>query len=87
MGTTLTAAPHATQCCPASALRQLSPDELATLDAYCARALDDPEVGPIGDEEIAAVAAYHRTLARLAVGVWRRERRAQAHYGRRPVAP
>ena len=74
------AAPHALQCCPASALRQLSPDDLAALDAYCRRALHDPEVEPAGEEEIAAVARYERVLHEAAVGVWKRERRRK--YGR-----
>ncbi len=73
-------APYAALCCPHHALRQLSPDDLAALDAWCARAMADPDAEPVGPEEVAAVARYERTLARLAVGVWRRERRA--HYGR-----
>ena len=55
--------------CPEPALRELTADELAALDAYCARALDDPEASPIGDEEIAAVAKYERVLASQAQGV------------------
>ena len=73
-------APYARACCPHHALAELTPDELAALDRWCARALDDPEAEPAGPEEIAAVARYERVLARLARGVWRRERRA--HYGR-----
>ena len=78
-------APYARACCPHHAVAELTADELAALNRFCARVLDDPEAEPIGEEEIAAVARYERTLARLAVGVWRRERRA--HYGRRPIAP
>ena len=73
-------APHARLCCPDHALAELTAAELAALDAYCARALDDPDAEPIGDEEAAAVARYERTLAKLATGAWRRERRV--HYGR-----
>ena len=46
---------HACQCCPVSALRQLTPAELAALDAYCDRALDDPDAEPrAGDEALLA---------------------------------
>ncbi len=56
------AAPFAAQCCPASALRQLSPADLAALDAYCARALDDPDAEPQAGDEAAAVARYEALL-------------------------
>jgi hypothetical protein len=56
-------APHARLCCPPHALAELTAAELAVLNAYCARALDDPEAEPIGEEEIAAVARYERVLA------------------------
>ena len=58
---TVDQAPHAAQCCPASALRQLSPADLAALDRWCARALHDPDAKPTGDEA-AAVARYERLL-------------------------
>ena len=59
-------APHAAQCCPVSALRQLSPDDLAALDRWCARALDDPEAEPRGGDEAAAVARYEALLTERA---------------------
>ena len=54
-------APFAAQCCPFFALRALTPAELAALDRWCARALDDPdaELEP-GDE--AAVARYEALM-------------------------
>ena len=55
-------APHARLCCPDHALAELTADELAALDRWCARALDDPEAEPIGEEEIAAVARYEQVL-------------------------
>jgi hypothetical protein len=58
----------------------LSPAELAALDAYCARALDDPDAEPAGPEEIAAAARYERLLHAAAARVWKRERRGR--YGR-----
>ena len=82
---TVDQATHAQQCCQTSALRQLSAADLAALDRWCARALDNPDAEPIGDEKAAAVARYERVLHAAAVGVWRRER--QANYGRQPVAP
>ena len=54
-------APFAVQCCPASALRQLTPEELTALDAYCRRALGDPDAEP-RDDEAAAVARYEVLL-------------------------
>ncbi len=54
---TVEQATYARQGCPASTLRQLSPDELAALDAYCARALDDPDAEP-SDDERPAVSRY-----------------------------
>ena len=50
------AAPHAVACCPDHALVALSPDHLAALDAWCARALDDPDAEPQPGDEAAAVA-------------------------------
>ena len=73
-------APHARLCCPEPALRELTPDELRALDAYCRRALDDPDAAPGSPQECAAVERYEGLLAAAAVGVWRRERRAR--YGR-----
>jgi hypothetical protein len=55
-------APHARECCPTSALRALSPAELAALDRYCRRALDDPDAEHRDDDE-AAVARYEALLA------------------------
>ncbi len=52
---TVEQATHARQCCPGFALRELSPAELAALDAYCARALDDPDAEPQAGNEAAAV--------------------------------
>ena len=60
------AAPHAAACCPASALAALSPADLAALDAYCARSLDDPDAEPQADDEAAAVARYDALLAERA---------------------
>ena len=58
---TVDQATHARQCCPTSALRQLSPADLAALARYCARALEDPDAEP-SDEERAAVERYQRLL-------------------------
>jgi hypothetical protein len=58
--------PYARQCCPASALAALSPADLAALDRYCARALDDPEATPEDGAEAAAVSRYHALLAERA---------------------
>jgi hypothetical protein len=58
---TVDQATHARQCCPASALRQLTPAELAALDAWCARAMADPDAEP-SDDERPAVARYERLL-------------------------
>ena len=60
-------APHALQCCPASALRALSPADLAALDAFCRRALDDPDAQPADGDEAAAVARYEALLAERAL--------------------
>ncbi len=59
-------------CCPEPALRELTADELAALERYCRRALDDPDAEPCGPEEIAAAERYHQVL--LAAG-------AAAHVG------
>ena len=56
-------APHAAECCPASALRRLSPEDLAAVDRWCARALDDPDAKPETEAEAAAVARYEALLA------------------------
>ena len=58
--------PYARQCCPASALAALSPADLAALDAYCARAMADPDAEPRDGDEAAAVARYHALLAERA---------------------
>ena len=63
---TVERATHARQCCPTSALRQLSPDELASLDAYCERAMADPDAEPRDGAEAAAVARYEALLAERA---------------------
>ena len=75
-----TPAPYAALCCPHHALAELSPADLAALDRWCARALDDPDAEPAEGDEAAVVAKYERVLHAAAAGVWRRER--QAHYGR-----
>jgi len=59
-------APFASQCCPGFALRALSPADLAALDAYCARALDNPDAQPRDGAEAAAVARYEALLAERA---------------------
>jgi hypothetical protein len=64
-------ATYAAQCCPASALRQLSPADLAALDAWCARALDDPDAEPRDGDEAAAVARYEALLAEQTRGLRR----------------
>ncbi len=64
-------APHAAACCPASALRQLSPAELAALDRWCARAMADPDAEPQAGDEAAAVARYEALLADRARDWWR----------------
>ncbi len=53
---------YAAQCCPAAALRQLNPADLAALDRWCARALDDPDAEPQDGDEAAAVAKYEALL-------------------------
>ena len=63
-------APYAALCCPHHALAELTAAELAALDAYCRRALDDPEAEPIGDEEVAAVARYEAVLRALGATVY-----------------
>ena len=70
------AAPHALQCCPVHALRALTPAELAALDRWCARALDDPEAEPWDGAEAAAVDRYHALLTERA-----RHRRRPARMG------
>ena len=64
-------APHARACCPTAVLRQLSPDELRHLDAFCRRVLDDTEAQPSGDER-PAVDKYHALLAERARTLRRR---------------
>ena len=66
------AAPHAAACCPASALAALSPADLAALDAYCARAMADPDAEPRDGDE-AAAARYEALLAERARDWWRKE--------------
>ncbi len=61
---TVDQATHAQQCCPTSALRQLTPADLAALDAFCRRALDDPDAEPQAGDEAAAVATYEALLDR-----------------------
>ena len=57
------AAPFARQCCPVSALRLLSPADVRALDAYCRRAMADPDAEPrAGVGEIAGVARYEQLL-------------------------
>ena len=58
--------PHARQCCPEPALRELTADELRALDGYCRRALDDPDAAPGNPQECAAVARYEALLAERA---------------------
>ena len=59
-------APYAHQCCPTSALRLLSPADLAALDRWCARAMADPAAEPEAGDEAAAVARYEALLAERA---------------------
>jgi hypothetical protein len=59
-------APFASQCCPTSALRQLSPADLAALDRWCAWAMADPDAQPKDGDEAAAVARYEALLAERA---------------------
>ena len=59
-------APHAAECCPTYALRALTPAELAALDRWCARALNDPDAEPQDGDEAAAVARYEALLAERA---------------------
>ena len=60
------AAPYAAECCPTYALRALTPAELAALDAWCARAMADPDAEPQDGDEAAAVERYHALLAERA---------------------
>ena len=69
---TVDQATHAAQCCPSSALRQLSPADLAALAAWCARAMADPDAEPWDGDEAAAVACYEALLAERARD-WRKE--------------
>ena len=59
-------APHAAECCPAYALRALTPADLAALDRYCRRAMADPDAEPRDGDEAAAVARYEALLAERA---------------------
>ena len=74
--------PYARLCCPHHALAELAAEELAVLDAYCRRALHDPDTEPLGDEESAAVARYEQVLlaagAAVHVGDQRPRRRTKA---------
>ena len=65
------AAPFASLCCPGFALRALTPADLRHLDAYCARALDNPDAQPRAGDEAAAVARYEALLAERARDWWR----------------
>ena len=56
-------APFAHAGCPADALRLLTPDALRHLDAYCRRAIDDPDATPEAGDEAAAVGRYYALLA------------------------
>ena len=71
-------APYARLRCPLHALAGLSPDELAVLDRYCARALDDPEAAPSSLEGCAAVAWYERALLASGATVYTGRSRAPA---------
>ena len=64
-------ATYAQQCCPGSALRQLSPADLAALDRWCARALDDPDAESQAGDEAAAVERYEALLTERARDWWR----------------
>ena len=64
-------APHARACCPEHALRQLSPADLAALDAWCARAMADPDAEPRDGDEAAAVSRYEALIAERAREWWR----------------
>ncbi len=68
---TVDQATHAAQCCPVSALRQLSPADLAALDRWCGRAMADPDAEPRHGDEAAAVARYEALLAERAREWWR----------------
>ena len=68
---TVDQATNALQCCPAHALAALTPEELRHLDAYCGRALDNPDAQPRDGDEAAAVARYEALLAQRARDWWR----------------
>ena len=70
---TVDQATYAAQCSPSFALRALKPAELAALDAYCARALDDPDAELQAHDE-AAVARYEALLAERARDWWKGDR-------------
>ncbi len=75
-------APYARACCPPHALAELTADELAALDRFCRRALDDPEAEPIGEEEIAAAERYQQALLASGATVYTgRPRRRADHSG------
>ncbi len=63
-------APHAALCCPDFALAALTAAELAALDRFCRRALDDPDAEPFGPEEIAAAERYEAVLRTLGATVY-----------------
>ena len=70
---TVDQATHARQCCPVSALRQLSPADLAALGRWCKRAMTDPDAEPRDGDEAAAVARYEALLTER-TRVWPRGR-------------
>ena len=59
-------APYARACCPHHALAEFTAAELAALDRWCARALDNPDAEPRAGDEAAAVARYEALLAERA---------------------
>ena len=59
-------APHAAECCPAYALRALTPAELAALGRYCQRTMADPDAEPRAGDEAAAVRKYEALLTEKA---------------------
>jgi hypothetical protein len=77
-------APHADQCFAATILATLAPAELAILDRYCERALDDPGAEPADAEERAAWASAERLVGRAAARMWRARRGHRR--GHRPPA-
>lgn len=60
------ATPHATAAYAGSVLAALTAEERQALDAYAARALDDPSASPADDAEVGALRAVNRAADRLA---------------------